>query len=192
MPRAEDEHAGFTNPLKVWKTLRRTHGPAFAATPRSAAHPMPWPAGFDPRKNPIYVRNDIAIGAPASEVFRRIARATEWPSYYPNSADVRLEGGATELRQGTKFEWTTFGTRQRSEVTLHDPDRAIGWTAKGGGVRAFHRWILEPAGDGRTLVVTEECQWGITAKLSRALLNPTMHAGHELWLERLKGVCESR
>ena len=91
---ASSEHAGFTNPLKVMKTLRKTHKAVFAATPRSAAHPMPWPAGFDPKKNAVYARNDIAIAAPASAVFARIARAPGWPAYYPNSADVRVEGGA--------------------------------------------------------------------------------------------------
>ena len=188
-----EEHAGFTNPIKVMATLRKTYAAALAATPRDSAHPEPWPAGFDPKKNAVFARNDIEIGAPLSAVFERIARAADWPSHYPNSADVRIEGGGTDLRLGTKFEWTTFGTRQKSEVTLYDPPRAIGWTARGGGVRAFHRWILEPAAGGAaTRVCTEECQTGITPKLTKKLLNPTMHAGHQLWLDRLKALVEKR
>jgi hypothetical protein len=180
------EREDFSNPFKVVATLRRTYKSAFVSTPRTAAHPESWPPGFDPRRNPVYVRNDIVVDAAPSEVFERIAGASDWPAYYPNSADVRVAGGARSLCHGTSFEWTTFGARQQSEVTLYQPERAIGWTARSAGLRAFHRWILEPVTGGKAHVITEECQTGITPTLTRALLNPTMHAGHQLWLDRLK------
>jgi hypothetical protein len=188
MPESEFDRAPPEEPLggplaTFWK-LRRRHGAWWTCSPRSEAHPMPWPAPFDPARSPVFARNEILVAAPPPRVFAELL-AARWPEYYPNAADVRLHGGAATLGPGARFDWITFGTRQESEVTLFEQDRALGWTAGGAGARAYHRWILEPAPDG-TRLLTEECQVGITPRLIRALMNPGLHAAHELWLVRLR------
>ena len=88
----------------------------------------------------------------------------------------------------------TFGTNQKSKVTLFSPNSAIGWTAEGAGVKAFHRWLLYPVAGG-TRVVTEECDNGFSLDMPvvglKKLLNPGLHAAHQIWLEKLKIEAES-
>ena len=43
---------------------------------------------------------------------RRLAwliRAKLWPEWYPNSRDVEIDGGASDLSLGASFRWRTFG-----------------------------------------------------------------------------------
>lgn len=177
------------NPFATFWRLRRDYRRWWETSPRDAVRPMPWPAGFDPRTAAVFAHNEIVIEAPPAAVFRELT-AARWPEYYPNSADVRLAAGAAALEAGARFEWITFGARMKSEVTLFEADRALGWTAGGLGARAFHRWILEREARG-TRVVTEECQAGITPRLIARLMNPGLHAAHQLWLERLKARVEA-
>jgi hypothetical protein len=95
------------------------------------------------------------------------------------------EGAPPELGLDVEFSWTTFGIRVRSKVTEFVPDERIGWTARGLGVRVFHRWFFRPDGGG-TLVVTEECERGPLPWLTRRFMNRALHAGHQLWLESLR------
>jgi hypothetical protein len=94
-------------------------------------------------------------------------------------------GPPSELDVDAEFSWTTFGIRVRSRVTEFVPDERIGWTARGLGVRVFHRWFFRPDGQG-TLVVTEECERGPLPWLTRSFMNKALHAGHQLWLESLR------
>jgi uncharacterized protein YndB with AHSA1/START domain len=192
---ARSENDAYRNPLQVMMTLRKRYRDWVVASDRKLANPKPWPAGFDPKTNPVFAYNEITISAPRGEVFTALTDATSWPAYYPNCSRVKLLPGAdgrtpTALEAGTRFSWATFGTSLTSEVSLYEKDDAIGWSAKSLGLTAFHRWILEPAPGGGTRLITEECQYGLTAKLSAPLLNPTMHGGHQLWLERLKARLE--
>jgi ribosome-associated toxin RatA of RatAB toxin-antitoxin module len=171
-------------------TFARSRSPYYRPSDRSAAHPLPWPPGFDPVKNPVFSRNVLEIPAPPTEVFSALCAATEWPAFYPNAADVVIEEGREQrLRAGAHFTWRTFSTRQASEVVLFDADRALGWTADSPGTRAFHRWILEPVAEGTRLVtrlVTEECQFGPATWLDAHWMSRSLSATHQIWLERLR------
>jgi uncharacterized protein YndB with AHSA1/START domain len=166
----------------------RLHIPhTFHASKRSDAHPMAWPAGFDPKKSPVFAHNEVFIPAPPDEVFRSLIDAKRWPEYLGRAGKIDVKSGAGPggtLALGTSYEWN-FGERLKNEVTLFEPGRTIGWTADGTGSKGFHRWILEPV-PGGTRLITEECQTGITPKLFGKAINPGLHAMHQHWLESLK------
>lgn len=170
-----------------FKLLRRQFPQWYSASPRTAAHPKPWPAGFNPQGDSVFAHNEMFLaGIRPAAVFAVLVQATRWPAFYPNASDVQLPEG-DPLRAGTSFHWKTFSTPQASTVSLYEPDQALGWTAESFGVSAFHRWILEPQDNG-TQVITEECQHGFGAWLVRHSMNPSLHATHQLWLEQLKFV----
>jgi hypothetical protein len=173
-------------PVGWFVRLARERPRDYRLSDRRLGSDRPWPDGFDPRTNPVFACNAIDIQAPVSAVFRILMAATEWPSFYPNAAEVSIEGGReTLLRAGTRFVWRTFGVRQRSEVTLFETDRALGWRAESPGTHAYHRWFVA-AGGGLTHVLTEECQFGFVASVDRYWMNRSLNASHQLWLEGLR------
>jgi hypothetical protein len=174
--------------LGWFRALARAHPAFYRPSARDDAHPMPWPAGFDPRTNPVFAHNAIDVAAPPPMVFAILCDAPAWPTFYPNAADVVMEaGGEPRLHAGARFTWRTFSTLQKSEVVLFEADRAVGWTADSPGTRALHRWILEPMARGAgTRLVTEECQAGLTASIDRYWMNRSLSATHQIWLERIR------
>lgn len=168
--------------------LRRNFPNWYVASSRSQIHPKPWPQRFEPTTDPVYSYNELFIpGVTCNKVFALLVRARDWPKYYPNADAVEILSGSETLAADAKFRWKTFATTQQSVVELYEPDTALGWSAESPGTHAFHRWILAPQ-EGGTRVITEECQNGITAWLDQIWMNPSLHATHQLWLERLKSV----
>jgi uncharacterized protein YndB with AHSA1/START domain len=174
--------------VQTFQKLATDQPQDFHASAPSEADPTPWPSGFDPKKSPVFAHNEIDIPQPPAVVFKALTQATQWPSWYPNSGGIQIQGGGDALGPHSKFAWTTFGTRQNSQVTQYVPSQAIGWTAQGAGTQAFHRWLLYPDGKGGTRVVTEECQTGATPTTIKLLMNPGLHAAHQLWLRGLSGA----
>lgn len=157
------------------------------ASKKSDSHPMPWPAGFEPKKSPVFAHNEVFIPLPPSAVFAGLVDAARWPEHLGNAGkiDIRSGGGpAGALQLGTRYRWS-FGEKLKNEVTLFEPNRAIGWTADGTGSKGFHRWILVPV-PGGTRLITEETQHGLVPKLAGKLTNPMLHGAHQWWLESLK------
>ena len=149
-----------------------------------------WPEHYDPEHAPVHVRNELAIAAPPESVWAWLVRAEAWPRWYPNSADVRIEGGGGELALGTRFRWRTFGVAIRSQVKeLVAPER-LAWDARGLGIDAYHAWWIERV-PGGCRVVTEETQHGFAARLGALLLPRRMSRGHDLWLARLAAQATS-
>ncbi len=181
------------NPIEWFGLLKHRYPDWYVRSSRSEVYPKPWPAEFNPQKNPVFAHNEIFVcSSSPRKIFEILIRAEDWPKFYDNSADVQIQAseGATSilgLKLGSKFQWKTFSMRQTSEVTLYEQDRALGWTAESLGTHAYHRWLLVPEGGG-TRVITEECQNGLVAWLDRSLMNPSLHATHQLWLDRLKQV----
>jgi len=144
-----------------------------------------WPEHYDPRNCPIHVRNDIEIDVAPDAVWAWITRAPLWPTWYRNSADVRiLQGDACELRLGTRFRWKTFGVAITSTVIEYVPNGRMAWDAHGLGVDAYHAWALAPCTRG-CYVLTEETQHGWAARLGGLLMPGRMHRYHQVWLESL-------
>ncbi len=187
---ASQSFTNFSKPSSAFgwfRTLRQQFPNWYSASSRSQAHPKPWPARFNPNTDAVFSYNEIFLpGVTPSEVFTVLVTAANWPNFYPNSDAVQLPRGE-KLQAGTAFRWKTFATSQQSTVELFEQDHALGWTAESFGVHAFHRWILEAQEHG-TRVITEECQNGFGAWLVQRMMNPSLHATHQLWLEQLKSV----
>ncbi len=133
----------------------------------------------------MFVSNELSVAAPVQNVWACLVKAPLWPTYYSNSADVVLDGGAQALGEHTTFRWKTFGVRLRTKVTEFEPMQRIAWLAEGRGVEAYHAWLLTPTPDGGCHIRTEETQYGLLARLGNVLTPNRMHRQHQLWLEGL-------
>jgi hypothetical protein len=145
---------------------------------------IPWPEEFAPSRAPIHVRNELEIAAPPSTAWAWLIRASDWPSWYANSRDVRIEGGARDLGPGVTFRWKTFGVSLISRVEEFVPIERLAWTGRGIGVWVYHAWLLRPT-QGGCLLVTEETQYGFLSRLSHLFMPSRMHRLHQVWLEAL-------
>lgn len=167
--------------LWLWKHRRDD----FESSPREVAHGRPWPkeARTDAHRAPVFANNELFIpGVAPKKVFAALTDVKRWPAFYENASRVHFDGD--RLGPGSRFRFTTFGVEQKSQIVDFEQDRALAWTADSLGTHATHRWILEPHAGG-TRVITEEVQTGLLAHLDAPLMNPALHATHQLWLERL-------
>jgi len=144
-----------------------------------------WPERFRPGRAPVHVRNDLDIDGPGDRVWSWLCRAALWPSWYPNSSEVYIEGGGEDLGLAARFRWRTFGVSLASVVEEFEPATRLSWSARGLGVEVYHGWRIVPTGSG-CHVRTEESQYGALTRLDHRLRPGRMHAGHQLWLERLQ------
>lgn len=143
-----------------------------------------WPDRYSPDSTRVHVHNVIDITAPAETVWAWLIRAKLWPTWYKNSSNVVIEGGAQELSIGARFKWRTFGVNLQSEVIEFQPSERLAWNAKSSGIDAYHAWLIEKTPSG-CHVVTEENQNGWLAALSNSLRPKNMSSGHQIWLEQL-------
>src|SRR5882672_12427520 len=152
-----------------------------------------WPAGFDPAKADLFSHNDLIINASCERVWSHIVDANNWPTWYPNSKDVQIQGGDPVLRDGTVFRWTTFGLAIESKVHESVPNQRLGWFgyAPGTPPTFYHCWYLEPK-DAMCRVVMDEAGVGKDAAGLRQSDETLMHRGHDLWLATLKWVAEAK
>lgn len=154
--------------------------------------PMPdtieWPERYNPARTPIHVRNEVESAAAPEAVWAWLIRAALWPSWYPNSRNVRVDGGASvDLVNSGSFTWRTFGVAIRSTVLEYEPPYRIAWNASGLGVDAYHAWLITPTAAG-SHILTEETQYGWGARLNNWVFPNRMSRFHQLWLDRLS-VC---
>lgn len=157
-----------------------------ACTLASAIGPAPeihWPQGFTPRQADLFDHSELAVAAPCAIVWQALVEAPGWPTWYPNSENVRLEQGS-ELASGTGFQWRTFGLEVVSKVHEFVPQQRLAWFGRARELEAYHTWLLLTQGPG-CLVVTEEVVRGPAAVALRRDQPQAMHQGHTLWLERL-------
>ena len=148
-----------------------------------------WPQGLEPRNVDVFVHNEGWIDAPPEIVWTNLIDATQWPSWYANSADVRIEGGQSKLAKGVSFDWKTFGFSIRSTVDVFEPDREIGWGVDSPEFAVHHAWVLVPERGG-TRVITEETQKGADAIKFRLEQPNAMYDGHDWWMSALKARSE--
>ncbi len=143
-----------------------------------------WQKGYAPDQAPIHVINRIEAAIPAGVVWTRLIHAAGWPAIYANAQNVRIEGGGTDLFDGARFTWKTFGIALKSRVLEFEPETRIAWLATGIGVRACHAWLITPTATGCT-ILTEETQYGVVARAGRLLFPTRMEQWHQKWLEAL-------
>src|SRR5262249_17437934 len=82
----------------------------------------------DERSAPIRVHNELEIEATPERIWEILVRAVDWPKWYPNSKNVRIQDGRSDLFLNAKFSWITFGICLRSEVKEFSPCKRIAWT----------------------------------------------------------------
>jgi uncharacterized protein YndB with AHSA1/START domain len=150
-----------------------------------------WPAPFSPAAADLFSHNQLLIEAPCERVWKHIVDAGNWPMWYPNSKEVGLLEGATELGPDARWRWTTFGLEIESRVHEYAPYSRLGWYgyAPGAAPAFYHTWLLQPRAGG-CFVVMEEVGLGKDAAHLRATDEGLMHRGHDLWLAGLKWVSE--
>ena len=85
-----------------------------------------WPEGFNPSQADLFSHNALLINASCERIWGHIVDATKWPQWYPNSKDVRIDGGDV-LKEGDVFHWSTFGLPLESKVNEFVPYTRIGW-----------------------------------------------------------------
>ena len=150
-----------------------------------------WPDGFDPEQADLFAHNEIVVNASCEKVFANIVDAEVWPSWYPNSHNVKLLNSPDgKLREGARFSWDTFGVHIESRVHEFVPDRRVGWFGDGPGMHAYHTFLLLKTVEG-CHIVTEEVVKGPGAVEFREKQPNAMHEGHDLWLSTLKQRSES-
>jgi uncharacterized protein YndB with AHSA1/START domain len=151
-----------------------------------------WPTGLTPDKADLFAHNEIQINASCENVFKTIAEAEKWPSWYPNSKGVKVHGSHDgKLEKGSVFDWSTFGLNVQSRIHEFEPPRRIGWFGHTDRLEAYHTWFLTPK-DGGCFVQTEEVAQGQGALDLRKSDPAAMHKGHAVWNETLKATAEKR
>jgi uncharacterized protein YndB with AHSA1/START domain len=148
-----------------------------------------WPERYAPDRVAARVSNEITISAPPAMVWAWLVRASLWPTWYPNSHQVQIAGGARDLSAGAGFKWRTFGVCVSSTVREFEPHSRIAWDAKGPFLDVYNAWLIEPRGGG-SWVLTEENQNGLAARIQAAIMPRRMFKGHQLWPESLKARAE--
>ena len=144
-----------------------------------------WPKGFEPENNPVHVRNELAIPHPPETIWVWLIRAQIWPTWYPNSTNIRfLSGQPPDLNLNTRFRWKTFGVTIKSTVLEFEPYERLGWDAHNTGLDSYHAWLIQKTNQGSN-VITEETEHGWLAQLGNTLRPNRIHQMHQIWLERL-------
>ncbi len=147
-----------------------------------------WPDEARPEVSPIYSRRELAIAAPAGDVFAWLVHAERWPEWYSQCSRVRiLSGPAPALGVGSHFQWTVLGVPVVTTVAECDPPRRLAWSGTGLGAAAYHSWDIESTPNG-CRVVTEETQRGTLPSLLRVLLRPLLRFTQVRWLDDLARV----
>jgi uncharacterized protein YndB with AHSA1/START domain len=156
---------------------------------RQATPLIHWPQGLEPRNVDVFVHNEGWIDAPPEIVWANLIDATQWPSWYSNAADVRIDADQQKLAKGVTFHWKTFEFPIASTVDVFEPNREIGWSVESANFRVHHAWVLVPERGG-TRVITEEAQKGADAIKFRLEQPNAMYDGHDWWMSALKARSE--
>jgi hypothetical protein len=113
-----------------------------------------------------------------------LVRAELWPRWYPDFANVVIEGGGPDLKPGSRFRWKAFGVTLNSKVEEFVEFERIAWSARSTGIDAYHAWLIERHPSG-CHVLTEETQNGWVARLNNTLRPKFMSRMQLAWLEGL-------
>lgn len=157
-----------------------------------------WPAGYIPGFTDNFASNEVIVaGLSAADVWPLLSGAPLWPSYYPNSANIRFyDDKGPELENGVRFYFETFGFPVEAQVVEYvapgagKPGRLAwhGWAGEADTdtrLDVHHAWLVEDLSDGRVRILTQETQNGKPAQdLAKTKPNPMIN-GHQDWLDGL-------
>lgn len=153
-----------------------------------------WPEGYLPGFTDNFVSNEMIVaGLGSADVWPLLSHAAQWPAYYANSANVRLQAGE-QLKEGLRFYFETFGFPVEALCTECVPPAAgraariawHGWAGEGETrLDVHHAWLIEDLPGDRVRILTQETQKGKpAAALAIARPNPMIN-GHQDWLDGL-------
>jgi len=82
-----------------------------------------WPEGFIPGEADNFASNEVIVkGLGVVDVWPFLNIPSRWPTYYPNSADIRFhDGKGPELAPDLRFFFRTFGFPVEAQVVEHVP-----------------------------------------------------------------------
>ena len=161
------------------------HDPVVVVAP--ANYPA-WPSGAAPDDCPVYVHNEIIVAAKPAVVWAWLVRPDLWPGWFDGASGVKGEGTNPVLVVGTQLAWHMIGADIRVEVKRVDVGTRLEWEGGAGGVHAYHTWLIEPAPDGGTRIVTDETERGVLPWLLRGFIHGRVHDAHQAWIESLGRV----
>ena len=158
-----------------------------------------WPASFTLDNCHVDVRNELNMTSDIEPVWAWLIRAQLWPTWYPNSANMRfITGQPPDLALGTRFKWKTGffnpDTSKASSLSVtvdckvkeFIPPQRLAYEFNGTGIHGRQAWLLKKNQKG-CLVITEERQRGPLARLFKWIGIPgRMMKQHQLWLETLR------
>ena len=154
-----------------------------------------WPTGYVPGYTDNFCSNEVIVrGLRTVDLWPLLNTPGLWPGYYPNSANVRIEGDmAPQLAHGTRFYFETFGFPVDAEVVEHvapvagQPARIAwhGWagTSIEDRLDVHHAWLIEDLSGGRVRILTQETQIGKPAQALATARPDPMINGHQEWLD---------
>ena len=99
---------------------------------------------------------------------------------------MQLDAG---VRPDARFTWVNGRAHLQSRFAVVDVGRELTWTGTSLGVKAVHRHVLEPRGDGTTRLFSEESMAGplLVLFFSRAKLRAAL----EKWLRAIQTVAQA-
>ena len=89
---------------------------------------------------------EIAIAAPAAEVFAWLVHAERWPEWYSQCTQRRASspGPRPALGIGSRFRWTVLGVPVVTDGRRVRRAARLAWSGTGLGAAAYHSWDIEP------------------------------------------------
>jgi hypothetical protein len=153
-----------------------------------------WPKDYMPGFTENFCSNEVIVsGLSADVVWPFLSKATLWPSYYANSANIRFyDGNGPDLSVGVRFYFETFGFPVEAQCNEYvppsfgQPGRLAwhGWAGEGDTrLDVHHAWLMDDLPEGRLRILTQETQKGKpAAELANAKPNPMIN-GHQDWLD---------
>ncbi len=163
-----------------------------------------WPVGYVPGYTDNFCSNEVIVrGLRAADLWPLLNAPGLWPSYYLNSANVRIDGGmGPQLEHGVRFYFETFGFPVEAEVVEHvvpvagQPAR-IAWHGWAGStpedrLDVHHAWLIEDLSGDRVRILTQETQVGKPAQtLATTKPNPMIN-GHQDWLDGIVAAARAQ
>jgi len=154
-----------------------------------------WPEGYLPGTTDYYVSNvTVVAGLSAARAWPFLADTAHWPESYGELAQIRIhDGGETELRLGTRFEFAVSGTLVQAEVNEYVapaggvPGRLAwhGWVESNGQtvLDAHCGWLIEDLPGSRVRILWQETLIGAAAReLAQLKSRPALNT-HQDWVE---------
>lgn len=143
-----------------------------------------WPAEYDPNRCPVHVVNTLEISASPADVWDHLIAAADWPTWYSNVSNVRIQDGSHKLSLGVDFTWNASGVPVASTVKEFVPNQRLVWDGRGTGLHAYHAWLITPTPNG-CRVLSEETLRGMVARLFKLFTPNLIHNANQKWLEAL-------